>query len=557
MRFFFFQLFGFSSLFFVFARAFLVPPPFPRRTTFLAQKDLFLLFFTQTLTRQQKNSIVLENSGVAEPQNIRDKFSEAVANGHPLASRLHLDTMVTIVDAASFVADFASRAPLAARPDLGEGGNLRPVVDLLVEQVECADFVILNKIDQLRRNANNEKEKESNDDKGSAAVQEAAGSAAASEEDALASLRAIVASLNPLAKISACERGRVDLESVFGREATGLVAKLNVEGQHRGAVAHATALAEAEKEGGEEGGEGGCAVCAATGEDQKEGGGQHSHSRHHHHHHVEKKGEHSHSHDHSHEGHKHEHGAECAAKGCTEAHIHHHHEHKPKKLRQETTAAARFGIRSFVYRRRRPFHPGRLRDTVLRWLPVATNAATDGKSGEEEEKKEGEAGGEEGAVKDAAAKEAEAQNPSPIRAVLRSKGFMWMSHSHATAFYWSHAGQHFEIRDEGDWWAAVPAAEWPEDAAQCAVILADFEPKPEASPSSSNETVSQALASRYGDRRQEIVFIGAAMDEARICAALDGALLTEAELLRYDKNFNVSPLPSAASAADAAADAAA
>ena len=29
---------------------------------------------------------------------------------------------------------------------------------------------------------------------------------------------------------------------------------------------------------------------------------------------------------------------------------------------------------------------------------------------------------------------------------------MWMSNSHATAYYWSHAGQHFEIRDEGDWW---------------------------------------------------------------------------------------------------------
>jgi len=512
---------------------------------------------------------------VAEPQNIRDKFSEAVANGHPLASRLHLDTMVTIVDAASFVADFASRAPLAARPDLGEGGNLRPVVDLLVEQVECADFVILNKIDQLQNS-----KKDSGSDKGSAAVEEATGTVSEEQGDALASLRAIVASLNPLAKVSACERGRVDLEAVFGRDATGLVAHLNVEGQHRGAVAHAQALAEEL----EEGGEGGCAVCAATGEDKKGGEGGHSHSHHHHHHEgEEKKKEHSHSHSHSHEHHKHEHhkhehhehehhehehGGECAAKGCTETHEHHDHKghsHAPKtkKLRQETTAAARFGIRSFVYRRRRPFHPGRLRDTVLRWLPVATNSATE-KSEEEKKKEEEERGKGGGETKkdadDAAAKDAESQkNASPIRAVLRSKGFMWMSHSHATAFYWSHAGQHFEIRDEGDWWSAVPAAEWPEDPAQRAVILADFDPKPVSSsaapsasaPADDDETVAWALASRYGDRRQEIVFIGAGMDEGKICEALDGALLTDAELSKYDDNFRVPPPIAAAADADA------
>lgn len=29
------------------------------------------------------------------------------------------------------------RAPVAARPELGDGGNMRPVVDLLVEQVRC------------------------------------------------------------------------------------------------------------------------------------------------------------------------------------------------------------------------------------------------------------------------------------------------------------------------------------------------------------------------------------------------------------------------------------
>lgn len=58
-------------------------------------------------------------------------------------------------------------------------------------------------------------------------------------------------------------------------------------------------------------------------------------------------------------------------------------------------------------------------------------------------------------------------------------------------------GQHFEIREEGDWWAAVPDDEWPDEASgQRAVILSDFAPG-------------------SGDRRQEIVFIGASMDEVR------------------------------------------
>ncbi len=73
---------------------------------------------------------------MAEPQNIRDRFNEAIAMNHPLTSRIYLDTMVTIVDSATFQKDYSTRTPITSRPDLGEGGNLRPVVDLLVEQVE-------------------------------------------------------------------------------------------------------------------------------------------------------------------------------------------------------------------------------------------------------------------------------------------------------------------------------------------------------------------------------------------------------------------------------------
>ena len=71
-----------------------------------------------------------------------------------------------------------------------------------------------------------------------------------------------------------------------------------------------------------------------------------------------------------------------------------------------------------------------------------------------------------------------------------------MSNSHSIAYYWSHAGAHFEIREEGDWWATVPSEDWPADGGQKDVIISDFD-----------------LATTYGDRRQEIVFIGAAMDQ--------------------------------------------
>jgi hypothetical protein len=47
------------------------------------------------------------------------------------------DAAAQVLDCGSFLADYASRAPVMSRPELGEGGNLRPVVDLLVEQLEC------------------------------------------------------------------------------------------------------------------------------------------------------------------------------------------------------------------------------------------------------------------------------------------------------------------------------------------------------------------------------------------------------------------------------------
>ena len=105
--------------------------------------------------------------------------------------------------------------------------------------------------------------------------------------------------------------------------------------------------------------------------------------------------------------------------------------------------------------------------------------------------------------------------------LLRSKGFMWLASSPSSAFYWSHAGSHFETQLVGRWWATVDEAvipDWQRDA-----IMADFQ-------------------GDDGDRRQEIVFIGTGLggdgeDEARnratITAALDWCLLTDGEMKYY------------------------
>ena len=174
----------------------------------------------------------------------------------------------------------------------------------------------------------------------------------------------------------------------------------------------------------------------------------------------------------------------------------HAHDHSDKN-----TAEVRFGIKSFVYARRMPFHPQRL-VRVVRQLPVARNLAVQGV--------ELDAGGDKPTV-------AGADSESPFRAVIRSKGYCWLANSHNMARYWSHAGTHFEVRDEGAWWAALPKEEWPEGQTQVDFIMHDYE-------------------GEFGDRRQEIIFIGQKMDQHAIVKALDDALLTVEEMAAFKAN---------------------
>ena len=76
-----------------------------------------------------------------------------------------------------------------------------------------------------------------------------------------------------------------------------------------------------------------------------------------------------------------------------------------------------YGISSFVYRRRRPFHPQRLAD-----------ALADG---------------------------------SVLKRVVRSKGFLWLATRQSTGGVWEHAGRVHRVVPGGPWYAAVHYAMWP------------------------------------------------------------------------------------------------
>lgn len=140
--------------------------------------------------------VLIESSGISEPMPVAATFTflDAVA---------HLDTMVTVVDAANFARELAAGDSLVERRLDQYDGDERTVSDLLVDQVEFADVLLLNKTDLVP-----------------------------DVEGLVATLRR----LNPAADVVTGSFGKVPLDRVFGtgrydaeraQEAPGWVAELN------------------------------------------------------------------------------------------------------------------------------------------------------------------------------------------------------------------------------------------------------------------------------------------------------------------------------------------
>lgn len=111
-----------------------------------------LLEEVQNLAKAGKfDYLVIESTGISEPLPVAETFTFEDENGVSLSNVAKLDTMVTVVDALNFLKDYEGAEDLKDRQlELGEDDE-RSIAHLLVDQIEFADVILLNKIDLVTK----------------------------------------------------------------------------------------------------------------------------------------------------------------------------------------------------------------------------------------------------------------------------------------------------------------------------------------------------------------------------------------------------------------------
>lgn len=129
--------------------------------------------------------ILVETTGVAEPRALANLFVRKNPFGRTLGDFATLSALVTVIDASAFLREWASqRGVEGSRRTIT--GVKRPLLELMVEQVECSDLVLINKCDQV-------------------------------DEAAQVELESIIRSLNGRAEIIRTEQGQIPSELVVDR----------------------------------------------------------------------------------------------------------------------------------------------------------------------------------------------------------------------------------------------------------------------------------------------------------------------------------------------------
>ena len=137
-----------------------------------------------------------------------------------------------------------------------------------------------------------------------------------------------------------------------------------------------------------------------------------------------------------------------------------------------------YGIGSFVFRSKKPFHPDRFLDFV--------------------------------------------QNKFPTN-IIRSKGLFWLESRPDQALVWGQAGGSLKADSAGVWWSSMPF--------ESRILQMSFV--------ENQQQIESDWDITFGDRKNEIVFIGQNINETIIRSLLEKCLLTDKELAiqKWEKGY--------------------
>jgi G3E family GTPase len=91
--------------------------------------------------------LIVESTGIGEPMPVAATFAHVDEDGRSLSQVARLDTMVTVVDAANFLRHLQSPDDLQEHGIAVDESDDRTIVDLLIDQIEFANIILVNKMD--------------------------------------------------------------------------------------------------------------------------------------------------------------------------------------------------------------------------------------------------------------------------------------------------------------------------------------------------------------------------------------------------------------------------
>lgn len=156
---------------------------------------------------------------------------------------------------------------------------------------------------------------------------------------------------------------------------------------------------------------------------------------------------------------------------------------KELQVENHTPETEEYGISSFVFRQSKPFHPGRFWNYLNEQYPSG---------------------------------------------VIRAKGLFWLASRKDDALNFSQAGGSLRLEKAGVWWASIPYSE--------RIHYPSFV--------YNKEYIESRWSKQWGDRVNELVFIGQDIDKQKMIEDLEKCLLQDNEQYIFDRNLGFhDPFP--------------